>query len=93
MEMKDTPTNTPISELEKKQLKELHHDIFTCFTSISYQDSAVVAESLYNKGYTKQKEGEWIKNDHGDTICSCCRLPVNCKSKFCPDCGVKMKGS
>lgn len=59
----NTPTNTPIGELEKKQLEELHHDIFTCFTSISYQDSAVIAESLYNKGYSKQKEGKWISVD------------------------------
>ena len=55
------------------------------------------AEALYNAGYRKQSEGEWVKAGDGITervICS------NCKSEkgsfmrppFCPNCGAHMKG-
>lgn len=49
----------------------------------------------------KQSEGEWISNCQTDEfICSLCGAiaPVDClkeefyKSKFCPNCGAKMKG-
>lgn len=46
-----------------------------------------IAQDLVERGYSKSSEGEWVKNDHGDTICSRCRLPVNYKSNYCPDCG------
>ena len=60
-----------------------------------------MAERLYNAGYRKQSEGEWISNCQTDEfICSLCDgiAPVDCekerfyKSNFCPNCGAKMKG-
>ena len=63
-----------------------------------YQD---IACSLYNAGYRKQSEGEWIyKYAHQDiAYCSSCNF--YCQDKinnvsycyhFCPNCGAKMKG-
>lgn len=60
------------------------------------------ATAVYNSGYRKQNEGEWI-----DKRCSVCggRQPYTAggtnfattyyqfKSKYCPNCGVKMKGN
>ena len=61
-----------------------------------------IAEALYNAGYRKQKEGEWINPDIWlkTMYCSICGAiaPVDCekeefyKSNFCPNCGSKMKG-
>ena len=60
-----------------------------------------IASILYNAGYRKQSEGEWISNHQTDEfICNLCGAitPVDCekerfyKSNFCPNCGAKMKG-
>lgn len=59
------------------------------------------AKKIYNAGYRKQVEGEWIQQlrPYEDEIeCSVCgaRFNVidNCTEKFdfCPACGAKMKG-
>ena len=60
------------------------------------------AEEIYNAGYRKQSEGEWLDTDicAEDMYCSVCGgiAPVDCekeefyKSNFCPNCGAKMKG-
>lgn len=58
------------------------------------------AEALYNAGYRKQSEGEWISNELGGYkyafYCSECGwvdgYPFNDRHKFCPNCGAKMKG-
>ena len=64
-----------------------------------------IAETLYNAGYRKQSEGEWIERDciteskRGRTIhystqkCSVCgKWNGRHKNNFCPHCGAKMKG-
>jgi hypothetical protein len=61
--------------------------------------SGSIAELLYDRGYRKQSEGEWIERlDLQGFVCSngcgemlteieeCETLP-----KFCPNCGTKMK--
>ena len=58
------------------------------------------ATELYNAGYRKQSEGEWIGIDIccEDMYCSVCGgiAPVDCekekfyKSNFCPNCGATM---
>lgn len=41
---------------------------------------------------TKQKTGQWISNRHTDTVlCSECKKCYGDESKFCPNCGAKMK--
>lgn len=50
------------------------------------------AKRLYNAGYRKQSEGEWIDRD-GKTWCSLCNASnKQYKPPFCPHCGAKMKG-
>ena len=64
-----------------------------------------VANAIYNAGYRKQSEGEWIERDciteskRGRTIhystqkCSVCgKWNGRHKTNFCPNCGAKMKG-
>ena len=61
-----------------------------------------IAQTLYNAGYRKQKEGEWetVGDDDEELIfrCSCCSEEYSCEldmqlfAKFCPNCGAKMKG-
>lgn len=59
------------------------------------------AEHLYNAGYRKQEEGEWVWEHeyYGKMLCSNCNgeaLVNECSeyvdSDFCPNCGAKMKG-
>ena len=58
-------------------------------------------EEMKKQGYRKQSVGEWISNRQTDEfICSLCGAiaPVDClkeafyESKFCPNCGARMKG-
>ena len=63
-----------------------------------------VAEYLYNAGYHKQSEGEWIDKPTGaysrmQSWCSACGkhsgiggIESNRHKPFCPNCGAKMKG-
>lgn len=62
------------------------------------------AEALYNAGYRKQSEGEWIDKPTGayrrmQSWCSACGkhsgiggIESNRHKPFCPNCGAKMKG-
>ena len=63
-----------------------------CFTRF-------VINKLYNAGYRKQSEGEWILEHefYGKMLCSNCKeeaLVNECNeyvdSDFCPNCGAKM---
>ena len=74
--------------------------------NIAFMPTATkTAESLYNAGYRKQSEGEWIITNNRDLEiireCSNCHsktyFPYNpimhCrKPQYCEDCGAKMKG-
>ena len=66
-----------------------------------------VAERLYNAGYRKQSEGEWVERTKTTTnakgmearytinFCSECGYEIGTiryQHKFCPNCGAKMKG-
>ena len=53
------------------------------------------AEALYNAGYRKQKDGEWVhdmNNLYGCSNCLC-RSVMSPKKmlNFCPNCGAKME--
>lgn len=56
------------------------------------------ATCIYEAGYRKQSEGEWISNELGGYkyafYCSECGwvdgYPFNDRHKYCPNCGAKM---
>ena len=60
------------------------------------------AESLYNAGYRKQKEGEWIEHiEKPDWLeddvevfyeCSVCETKSPAPTNYCPNCGAHMRG-
>ena len=64
------------------------------------EDNQAVCETLYTAGYRKQSEGEWVEKNVFFAIykCSICGAENSYKdghaflSKFCPNCGAKMKG-
>lgn len=76
----------------------LDNDYRKCHLSVE------TAEALYNAGYRKQSEGEWIEKDDGFggvyydcTACGCSwttidGTPFENNMNFCPECGAKMKG-
>lgn len=64
---------------------------------------AVYANRLYNAGYRKQKDGEWIEKSEDQEEyyeytykCSICGhwaiIADEGDSNFCPNCGSKMRG-
>lgn len=90
-----------IEEMAKVMCK--YHNTEKCTQCGEYPYCSIgqQAEDLYNAGYRKQSEGEWMSNHQTDEyICSLCGgiAPVDCekerfyKSNFCPNCGSKMKG-
>ena len=91
-----TTTEKQIEEMAITILDFVH----TKHNQFSMQD---LAEALYNAGYRKQSEGEWIK--HCNTYeCSVCKEELfieyaedydaieDWNLHFCPFCGAKMKG-
>ncbi len=54
-----------------------------------------IAEALYNEGYRKQSEGEWLTDRFGmdRSVCSVCGATYEGDGgNYCPNCGAKMKG-
>ena len=54
-----------------------------------------LANHLYNVGYRKQSEGEWLKKYEKAPryVCTACNHLYNNKEyKYCPHCGAKMEG-
>lgn len=104
-----TQTNSAVCELEQiEEIAKIIHDAdkanrntFPLFLGgclakhgASRTDAAV---ALYNEGYRKQSEGEWIiKGDYLKIMeCSACGFmaaSIHEKTRFCPNCGAKMKG-
>ena len=73
-------------------------DCLNCKTCYSWE----LCEALYNAGYRKQSEGEWKPSDipQEKYVCSVCGGACwyydyqgdVAKSRYCPNCGAKMKG-
>lgn len=90
---------------KEKQIEEMAKDI-ACKTVWDEDEIPTVncletAKRLYNAGYRKQSEGEWVW-EHDElndpkryfirVVCSHCGLKTGQTSSFCPNCGAKMKG-
>ena len=92
---------------KEKQIEEIAKDLAEkaffynggCMMNYSH-----TAKLLYNAGYRKQSEGEWIEERYidekrSDFKCSVCefddtfyRNSINRFYKYCPNCGAHMKG-
>jgi hypothetical protein len=94
---------------EKKQIEEMAKvmcggcadgkECMQCLCADWYK-----AEKLYNTGYRKQSEGEWIEERYidekrSDFKCSVCeyddtfyRNSIHRFYKYCPNCGARMSG-
>ena len=71
----------------------------SCHECDPYHDTCefwIEASILFNAGYRKQSEGEWIHDINNLYGCSKClkRSPMSSKKMlaYCPNCGAKMKG-
>lgn len=79
---------------EKKLCDRLPKDQCLLTSAVHAQvscDYCKIAEFLYNAGYRKQSEGEWISHEGYDE-CSLCRTKVTYPSNYCSNCGARMKG-
>lgn len=97
----------------EKQIEEMAKIIASsCYKSCSECNSEAIdgtacievrsAEALYDAGYRKQSEGEWIEEynpakdiyEHRNfAVCSLCSWKQLRETNFCPGCGAKMKGA
>ena len=63
-----------------------------------YLTAEYIAKHLHYIGWRKQSEGEWIKEEPWNVRecvtwrCSVCKETFRDKTKYCPNCGAKMKG-
>ena len=93
----------------KEQIEEMRKEVASIHRFFmeddDYEDlDDYIADELYNAGYRKQSEGEWIfRNDgaYGRTRCYCSAcgkhsgiggIRENQLKPFCPNCGAHMKG-
>lgn len=82
---------------KEKQIEEIRKDIFAAFCGYAKweEDWKSLAEAVYNAGYRKQSEGEWIKDEQSKFEhryhCSVCNFYlIGAPTKHCEDCGAKM---
>ena len=59
----------------------------------AFADANAIAEVLYDAGYRKQNDGEWLTDRFGleRSICSVCGAVFEGDGgNYCPNCGAKM---
>ena len=89
----------------KEQIEEMVKDLDAIYSTDFKGDYKSglrdIAERLYNAGYRKQKEGEWIETPKRICAikCGACGDEIDLDTgedylywKYCPLCGAKMKG-
>lgn len=86
---------------EKERLKEvIEKALDNGFAKHTPLTCGFLAEALYNEGYRKQIEGEWVvkfrstfpQYEPSEYECSICRYKGTVLHKYCPNCGARMKG-
>ena len=103
--MKEQALKEAEAELRDKQIDEMAKLICTFPQCINHNimggckasecNIADKAEALYNAGYRKQSEGEWIIKKGGyyqRLVCSVCERLSIATFDFCPNCGAYMGG-
>ena len=82
---------------ENKQIEEIKECIDTVYgADCAYfdVDGFAIANEIYEAGYRKQIEGEWIvESEHSIRCSECCfnRAAIKMPLDYCPNCGAKMK--
>lgn len=99
----------------KEQIKEMYGDVRNAIvhnSAVDFSRGCILAvdfdgvtRELYDDGYRKQNEGEWIDKPTGaygrmQSWCSACGkhsgiggIESNRHKPYCPNCGAKMKGA
>ena len=91
---------------EEKQIEEIRNIIetdcdFVCekceFDEKEHCFIHYCSTAIYNAGYRKQSEGEWIKDEkskfeHRYNCPVCNYRLLGIPTNYCPNCGAKMKG-
>ena len=86
-----------------KDICEIEYKGMKCDGCEQQCECRMFAEALYNTGYRKQSEGEWIEHIEKSSYlednvevyynCSVCGTSHwSIAPPFCPNCGAKMKG-
>lgn len=106
-ERKEQPMKEQIEEMAKEICLATQKTNYSCKSMCKKQGSCayciVMAEALYNAGYRKQKEGEWLIPASGEPwegrsfgMCSVCGKVddgfIKKAHNYCPNCGAQMKG-
>jgi hypothetical protein len=84
-------------EKQIEEIDELEMVLYEANHKKSVLDYRWLATEAYNAGYRKQSEGEWIKDEESKFEhryhCSVCNFYlIGEPTKYCEDCGAKMKG-
>ena len=79
------------SNKQIEEMTEIINDLYGADAMYYGVDSYGIATALYNAGYRKQSEGEW-RECGWDYVCSERNEFSEFKTRFCPNCGAKMKG-
>ena len=86
---------------KEKQIEEFADDIDEAIDNnmtwhdidgITNIDTVDMANELKNKGYRKERQGEWIRSGMNTPKCSLCHQYSYDFGNYCPNCGAKMKG-
>lgn len=91
-----------------EKIEEMDLAVLNCFRNKYYTDgnsteNGIVANAindvlpilvlLKNEDFRKQSKGEWEQFGLQNPKCSLCRSYNIEKSRFCPNCGAKMRGT
>lgn len=90
-------------QLSKKTEKRYNKYGYTKYAS-AYKEGIMTAKSVLHSFYEHSNKGEWVYDENGVPYCSACGHVdalnraeyeqegeiVNNKSKFCPNCGLRM---
>lgn len=86
---------------KEKQIEEMAKVLYDSVNARRGKASMCdLTTDLYNAGYLKQSEGEWIVKDLKNPMyeskkaphCSNCGYMSFIRYDYCPNCGAKMKG-
>ena len=89
-------------EKQIEKIKDCIDSVYGCDCAYYGVEGMAIAQALVNAGYRKQSEGEWVEHiekpkwleDDVDVFyeCSVCKTQSPAPTKFCPNCGARMKG-